>query len=94
MENTTNVRDPYRKTTREQVKEILDQLEKGVKELFESDKFKEYLTCMSKFHNYSFNNTLLNSTIIQFAYCLGHKHVSANVKNTLTKQGANVIIAA
>ena len=59
MENTTNVRDPDRKTTREQVTEILDQLEKGVKELFESDRFKEYLTCMSKFHNYSLNNTLL-----------------------------------
>ena len=59
MENTTNVRDPDRKTTREQVTEILDQLEKGVSELFESDRFKEYLTCMSKFHNYSFNNTLL-----------------------------------
>ena len=59
MENTTNVRDSDRKTTREQVTEILDQLEKGVSELFESDRFKEYLTCMSKFHNYSFNNTLL-----------------------------------
>ncbi len=59
MESTTNVRDPDRKTTREQVDEIMDQLEKGVAELFESNRFKEYLTCMSKFHNYSFNNTLL-----------------------------------
>lgn len=59
MENTTNVRESDRKTTREQVAEILEQLEKGVAELFESDRFKEYLTCMSKFHNYSFNNTLL-----------------------------------
>lgn len=59
MENTTNVRDTDRKPIREQVTEILDQLEKGVAELFESNRFREYLTCMSKFHNYSFNNTLL-----------------------------------
>jgi len=59
MENTTNTRDSDRKPIREQVTEIMDQLEKGVSELFESDKYKDYLTCMSKFHNYSFNNTLL-----------------------------------
>lgn len=59
MENTTNTRGPDRKPIREQVTEIMDQLEKGVAELFESEKFEEYLTCMGKFHNYSFNNTLL-----------------------------------
>ena len=57
MEDNSNINN--RKTIREQVTEILDQLEKGVAEVFESDRFKEYLTCMSKFHNYSFNNTLL-----------------------------------
>lgn len=41
------------------VKEITEQLEQGLKELFDSDKYREYLTSMSKFHNYSFNNTLL-----------------------------------
>lgn len=40
-------------------KEITDKLEKGIMELFEGDKFKEYLNTMSKFHNYSFNNTML-----------------------------------
>ena len=30
-----------------------------IKELFDSDRYKEYLRVMSKFHNYSFNNTLL-----------------------------------
>ena len=59
MGNTINTRDSDRKPIREQVTEIMDQLEKGVSELFESDKYKDYLTCMSKFHNYSFNNTLL-----------------------------------
>lgn len=43
----------------QQVREITDKLEQGIKELFESDRFKEYLTTMSKFYNYSFNNTLL-----------------------------------
>lgn len=36
-----------------------DKLEEGLKELFESEKYKTYLSTMSKFHNYSFNNTLL-----------------------------------
>ena len=43
----------------QQVREITDKLEQGIKELFESERFKEYLTTMSKFYNYSFNNTLL-----------------------------------
>ena len=43
----------------QQVREITDKLEQGIKDLFESDRFKEYLTTMSKFYNYSFNNTLL-----------------------------------
>ena len=43
----------------DKMKEITDRLEQGIKELFESERFKEYLRVMSKFHNYSFNNTLL-----------------------------------
>lgn len=43
----------------QQVREITDKLEQGIKELFESERFKEYLKTMSKFYNYSFNNTLL-----------------------------------
>ena len=43
----------------QQVREITDKLERGIKELFESERFKEYLRTMSKFYNYSFNNTLL-----------------------------------
>lgn len=41
------------------VKEITDQLEAGLKALFEGDNYRQYLNTMSKFHNYSFNNTLL-----------------------------------
>ena len=43
----------------EKMKEITNRLEQGIQDLFESDRFKEYLQVMSKFHNYSFNNTLL-----------------------------------
>lgn len=47
------------RTEKQKVKEITDKLEEGLKELFESEKYKSYLSTMSKFHNYSFNNTLL-----------------------------------
>jgi len=43
----------------EKLKEITDRLEPGITELFDSERYKEYLRVMSKFHNYSFNNTLL-----------------------------------
>ena len=42
-----------------QLKEISERLEQGVKEIFTSERYTEYLNIMSKFHNYSFNNTLL-----------------------------------
>ena len=42
-----------------QLKEISERLEQGVKEIFTSERYTEYLDTMSKFHNYSFNNTLL-----------------------------------
>ena len=47
------------KTEKQKVQEITEKLEQGIKELFESEKYKNYLNTMSKFHNYSFNNTVL-----------------------------------
>ena len=44
---------------REKLKEITGKLENGIKEIFDSDKYKNYLQTLSKFHNYSFNNCLL-----------------------------------
>ena len=41
----------------EQLKQITEQLEQGVAEIFTSEKYTEYLNTMAKFHNYSFNNT-------------------------------------
>ena len=52
-------RGPERKSRQEQIREITDRLEEGMKEVFESDKYREMLKCMSKFHHYSLNNCLL-----------------------------------
>ena len=41
------------------MKEITQRLEQGVKEIFTSEMYMEYLKTMSQFHSYSFNNTLL-----------------------------------
>ena len=43
----------------EKLKEITDRLEQGIAELFDSERYREYLKVMSKFHNYSFRNTVL-----------------------------------
>ncbi len=45
----------------DKIKEITEELEKGILEVFETEKYKEYLNVMSKFHKYSFRNTLLIS---------------------------------
>lgn len=44
---------------KQEVKAITDQLEEGLKELFAKEKYKSYLSMMSKFHNYSANNIQL-----------------------------------
>ena len=44
---------------KQQMKEITERLEQGVKDIFTSEMYTTYLRTMTKFHNYSFNNTLL-----------------------------------
>lgn len=44
---------------KDRLKEITDRLEQGILEVFESERYKEYLRVMSRFHHYSFNNTML-----------------------------------
>ena len=46
-------------TNREQLQEITAGIEQGIKELFESEKYRRYLSVMSRFHRYSVNNTML-----------------------------------
>ncbi len=45
--------------SKDPVKEIIDGIEKGIMELFESERYRRYLATMSRFHNYSVNNTML-----------------------------------
>lgn len=47
------------KSDKEKLKDITDSIEKGIKELFASDKYKQYLQTMSRFHRYSVNNQML-----------------------------------
>ena len=46
-------------STDDKMKEITDRLEQGIAGIFESEPYAEYLRTVSKFHEYSFNNTLL-----------------------------------
>lgn len=54
-----NIIELQSEKTADRLKEVTDRLEQGVTELFESERYKEYLRVMARFHNYSFNNTLL-----------------------------------
>ena len=56
-ENKTSYKSA--KSTQNKMNEITKMLEEGVHKVFESDNYKNYLNTMSKFHNYSINNTLL-----------------------------------
>lgn len=48
-----------KQSDRERIKEITAGIEKGIMELFESDRYRNYLTTMSRFHRYSLNNVML-----------------------------------
>ena len=50
---------PEKQTNKERLKDITDSIEKGIQELFQSDKYAQYLRTMSRFHKYSVNNTML-----------------------------------
>jgi len=44
---------------KDRLKEITDSIEQGIRELFQSDRYTQYLRTMSRFHRYSVNNTML-----------------------------------
>ena len=48
-----------KQSNRDRLKEITDSIEKGIQELFQSEKYRQYLRTMSRFHKYSVNNTML-----------------------------------
>lgn len=49
----------YAEQNKARLKDITDSIETGIKEMFESDKYKQYLSTMSRFHKYSVNNQML-----------------------------------
>ena len=54
-----NTDDYSKKGEDDRVKQLTEQLENGIKELFTSGRYREYLSAMNKFHTYSINNTIL-----------------------------------
>ena len=48
-----------RKDQNEKIKELTEKLQAGIQELHDSEKYRDYLRTMAKFHHYSFNNSLL-----------------------------------
>ena len=54
-----DAQDPPKKNNRERLKEITDSIEKGIRDVFSSGKYKQYLQTMGRFHRYSVNNTML-----------------------------------
>ena len=48
-----------KKNPEDKLNELTDKLEAGIKEVFSSQKYKDYLKVMSRFHGYSYNNTML-----------------------------------
>ena len=48
-----------KQSNKDRLKEITDSIEKGIQELFQSEKYRQYLRTMSRFHKYSVNNTML-----------------------------------
>ena len=48
-----------KQSNKDRIKEITAGIEQGIKELFESDRYRKYLTTMSRFHKYSLNNVML-----------------------------------
>ena len=46
-------------SNKDRIKEITAGIEQGIKDLFESDRYRKYLSTMSRFHKYSLNNVML-----------------------------------
>ncbi|HAY73491.1 MAG TPA: hypothetical protein DCY31_06545, partial [Ruminococcaceae bacterium] len=82
-------------TRQDKIKIITDKLENGVKNLLQSDKYKEYLSIMSKFHNYSFCNTVLIATQKPDAtYVAGLQSWNKNFKRFVNKGEKGIVILA
>ena len=83
--DVTQNQETEKKSNKDRLKEITDSIENGIKELFDSDKYKKYLQTMSRFHRYSVNNQMLiymqnpNATLVA-GYNKWHDQFGRNVK--------------
>lgn len=67
------------------MKEITDQIEQGIQDLFNSENYKKYLNTMSKFHDYSPNNIIKkNSVLAQLAH---NKDILMSVSKNQAEKG-------
>lgn len=76
---------------KDKVKEITEKLHQGIKDLFESDKYKNYLKTLSKFTNYSFNNTILIALQRPDATCVAGFRAWENKFDRHVKKGSKGI---
>ena len=76
--------DPAGDTRWERVKSITEKLEEGIKALFASDQYAQYLKTMSRFHHYSLSNSILIFLQMPQASCV------AGYKDWQKKFGRNV----
>lgn len=75
-------------TEKQKVQELTDKIERGLIEIFNSDSYKNYLSTMSKFHNYSFHNTLLIAMQKPEAFLVaGYEAWQKNFERHVNKRG-------
>ena len=73
-------------TEKTALEEITEKLEKGIKELYSSDRYAQYLKVMSKFYNYSVNNTILISMQKpESTYVAGYSSWQKNFERTVKR---------
>ena len=71
--------------TKERLREITSSIESGIRDIFQSEKYFQYLRTMSRFHKYSVNNTVLihmqkpNATLVA-GFQAWKKNFKRNVK--------------
>ena len=77
---------------KQQMKEITERLEQGVKDIFTSEMYTTYLRTMAKFHNYSFNNTLLIAMQRPDATLVAHGRISLTVTSKKAKRASRSLL--
>ena len=79
----------------DKIKEITEQLEQGVKDVFTSENYRNYLLIMSKFHTYSLNNQLLIwMQRPEATYVAGYKTWQKSFKRQVRKGETSIKILA